>query len=89
MVNGTDYKFWRVNLADLTDQQLVAGLEGTKEFHGFLTWAEFRALCVDSTKQLLAYRQYLPPPDRVKLTSEQRKERSMAFRASLREATGI
>jgi len=64
------------------------GLEQSNNFVGMLLLGKFKEFCGESLKAP-AYRQYLPPPDRVKLTSEQRKERSMAFRASLREATGI
>ena len=47
VVDGTDYKFWRHNLKDLTDKQLDCGVKGTSFFQGYLTWAAFRKLCID------------------------------------------
>jgi len=45
IVNGTEYKYWRRQLADLTDQDLKTGFEGTDGFDGYLTWSAFRKLC--------------------------------------------
>lgn len=48
VINGTDYRYWRENLSDLTDNQLLAGFKNSGSFHGFFTWAELRKLCVDA-----------------------------------------
>ena len=47
IVGGPDYNYWRSQLADLTDKHLDAGLTQTNTFKGYLTWSEFRKLCMD------------------------------------------
>lgn len=47
VISGVDYFYWRHQLRDLTDKHLKAGLEQTNSFQGFLTWSEFRKLCMD------------------------------------------
>ena len=85
LVNGTDYKYWRANLHDMTDEQLVLGLDASRNFHGFMTWSEFRKLCVDSTKSFAAHKFYLPPPVGRKPTDPER----LAFIADRKARTGI
>lgn len=48
VINGTDYRYWRENLKDMTDKHLMAGFENSGTFHGYFTWSEFRKLCVDA-----------------------------------------
>ena len=62
LVNQTEYHFWKVQLRDLTDKHLKAGLEQTSSFKGFLTWSEFRALCMDGYLRIREQeRQAIPP----------------------------
>lgn len=46
-IGSTDYSYWRNQLHDLDNKHLRAGLELSGTFHGYLTWSEFRKLCVD------------------------------------------
>lgn len=73
VVDGTDYRFWRHNLKDLTDKQLDFGVKGTSFFHGYLTWAAFRKLCIDYSRI-----------ERDRIT----RERSYGARISLPETLG-
>ena len=50
LVGGTDYKYWRYQLKDLTDTELKKGFESTVGFDGFLGWSEFRNLCKEATR---------------------------------------
>lgn len=44
-VDSVDYKVFISDMADLTDSQMKAGLEATKNFTGFFTFPAFRELC--------------------------------------------
>jgi hypothetical protein len=47
VIGGVDYNYWRHNLADLTDEQLMRGYEGSKDCTDYMTWSVFRNLCVE------------------------------------------
>lgn len=49
-VGGTDYKYWRHQLGNLTDETLKAGLKASSEFTGVMTWSAFQKLCLDATR---------------------------------------
>ena len=63
-MNGTEYKYWRRQLHDLTDEDLKAGFKATDSFTGYLTWAEFRKLCKDSTKSHASHRAFKALPNK-------------------------
>ena len=64
VVSGTEYKYWRRQLHDLTDEDLKAGFEATDNFSGYLTWAEFRKLCKESTKRHVSHALYKALPNK-------------------------
>jgi hypothetical protein len=84
IIGGMDYKYWRKMLNDLTDEQLTKGFKATDNFKGFLTWSEFKTLCIDSCKTTAAYKHFLKIPE-IKATIEQNK----AGMAELRRVTGV
>ena len=47
VINGVDYRYWRDNLRDLSDNYLRAGLKHSGTFIGYMGWGEFRKLCMD------------------------------------------
>lgn len=51
IIGGTDYLYWRSNLKDLNDKRLLAGFKHTSTFSGYLTWSEFRKLCIEGYNQ--------------------------------------
>lgn len=61
-ISGVDYFYWRHQLRDLTDKHLKAGLEQTSSFKGFLTWSEFRALCMDGYLRIREQERQAEPP---------------------------
>jgi len=62
VVGGTEYKYWRQMLKDTTDEQLLGGFRATENFHGYLTWSEFKSLCVQSTKREACHRPFAALP---------------------------
>lgn len=79
-VGGTEFKYWQQVLKDLTDEELINGLKGTAEFRGYLTWGEFKKLCLDKPEKPIEYYQPLPRP---KLPPEEIKERMRKLREEL------
>lgn len=73
VVGGTDYRYWRAQLKDLTDDQLKAGLRASGEFSGYMTWSAFKNLCLDATRQEPCHRQYKALPNK-RATPEQARE---------------
>ena len=84
VVNGTEYKYWRRQLHDLTDEDLKTGFKATDSFTGYLTWAEFRKLCKDSTKTHESHKQFKALPHK-----SMDKDELKARIAKMRQETGI
>lgn len=64
-MDGTEYKYWRHQLADLTDEKLLAGLRATRNcgVEAYkLTWSDFRRLCVEATRQEPSHRKFQALP---------------------------
>ena len=83
VVNGTEYKYWRRQLHDLTDEDLKAGFKATDSFTGYLTWAEFRKLCKDSTKTHASHRAFKALPNKP-LDGEELRARLKKMREGLK-----
>ena len=61
-VGGTDYKYWRHELKDLTDEQLQAGLRHTGSFEGVMTWSAFKKLCLEATAKHPSHKKFKALP---------------------------
>ena len=86
VAGGKDYHYWRHQLRDMTDPQLVAGLEATARFDGFLTWSEFRKLCKPKQSASHEYPKYPRLPN--KLGNERFQELLKVTKAMKDEPTG-
>ena len=83
-MNGTEYKYWRRQLHDLTDEGLKTGFKATDSFTGYLTWAEFRKLCKDSTKTHESHKPFL----KIEVKALDKDELKARI-AKMRQETGI
>lgn len=61
-VGGTDYKYWRHQLRDLTDDQLKTGLRESQDFHGYMTLSSFRELCMRDSRREPSHQRYKALP---------------------------
>ncbi len=62
VIGGVDYFYWRHQLRDLTDKHLKAGFDQTNSFKGYLTWSEFRTLCMDGFLRIREQQRQAAPP---------------------------
>jgi len=81
-VGGTDYKYWRQMLNDVTDEQLLDGFRASKDFQGYLTWAEFRKLCTESNKRAPCHKQFVALPIKA-MEAEELRARLKTMREEL------
>lgn len=86
VVGGTDYKYWRSFLKDLSDKQLMAGLQAIPDFHDILTVSAFKKVCIDSANAEAISE--IPPERRLAKTETnigpaERKRRMAEMRARL------
>lgn len=86
-VGSDDYKYWRVELKDISDEELEHGRKAAGQFSGYLTLGAFRDLCKPAEK--VPYHQPYNPNQitdrRGVMTPAQRK----AAMAKLREKLKI
>ena len=65
LVDGTEYKFWRHQLSDLSDEKLMAGLNATRrcDVEPYkLTWSKFREICKQATSKHASHQRFKPLP---------------------------
>lgn len=64
-IGGTEFKYWRAFLKDLTDDQLREGRGRIADFDGYLTVGAFKKLCTESEQKGDYYNPYqLPAPSK-------------------------
>ncbi len=95
VIGGVDYFYWRHQLRDLTDKHLKAGFDQTNSFKGYLTWSEFRTLCMDGFMRIREQQRQAAPPTTAALSDmssfgqgERWRELSKVTAAMLAEPKG-
>ena len=82
-VGSSDFKYWRYEMREFTDDQLGSGCGKASNFTGFFTLGEFKDLCTPEFRAPYHKSfQALPKP---KMTPEQRK----AAAKKMREEVGL
>ena len=74
IIDGTDYRYWQHACRDLTNEQIMHGLERSKNFEGYFTLGEWRKLCEHKEIRAPYHRAFLPEPDNEPVSPEQAKK---------------
>ncbi|MAA66782.1 MAG: hypothetical protein CL581_18665 [Alteromonadaceae bacterium] len=86
VIDGTDYRYWQHSCSDLTNEEIMRGLEASKSFHGYFTLSEWRNLCKTKPDEGAPYhRKFLPGPVDDPLPPAEAKKRIEILKATLRE----
>lgn len=68
-VGGTEFKYWRAFLKDLTNEQIREGRGKIADFEGYLTVGAFKKLCTEKESSGPYYNPYqLPAPTKGRRT---------------------
>lgn len=69
LVGGTEFKYWRAFLKDLTDDQIKHGRKKIADFDGYLTVGAFKKLCTEKESSGPYFNPYqLPAPTKGRRT---------------------
>ena len=84
VIDGTDYRYWQHSCRDLTNEEIMRGLENSKGFHGYFTLGEWRKLCKLKEDAGAPYhRPFLPSPEYKPLPREAVKKHIAMLRETL------
>lgn len=85
LVDGTEYKYWKHQLADMTDEQLLGGLKATKDcdVEAYkLTWSKFREICLQSKKAHASHQVFKALPHKRTDPEQARKNMDAVYLAN-------